>query len=67
MRKLSFTDADLKVAAQEAWEAMAESFSDINHDELNVPAGYKERIMRVAKQYWKMRKQERNKGEEEPS
>lgn len=56
MRKLSFTDADLKVAAQEAWEAMAESFSDINHDELNVPAGYKERIMRVAKQYWENEK-----------
>lgn len=52
MRRLSFTDADLKVAAQEAWEVMAVSLSDINHDELEITAGFKDRIMQMAKKYW---------------
>ena len=59
MRKLSFTDADLKVAAQEAWEAMAVSFSDVNHNELEIPSGFRDRILQMAKQYWEKEESEK--------
>ena len=59
MRKLSFTDAELKVAAQEAWEAMAVSLSDINHNELEIPSGFRDRIMQMAKQYWEKEESEK--------
>ena len=59
MRRYTFSEAELEQAAREVYEAMAGSLSDIGHDTLGVPEGFKERILQLAARHSEERAQEK--------